>query len=190
VNEYRQLLFNKLKNVRVANRKLVRNVKNITMFFQRLPDTVENYLMEHPVLPSKVIVKPLSAKFDKAIFFKEISGKLKHYEYTYLFDGREQSEIIKATRNIHNVPDYVEALAETFVNHAVKAFIKKLKADIGVNKKVKLGFYAFLRFKCIYATNQEEIDVYATSLPDRRNEALVNKISDVDIVLRLLGKKH
>jgi hypothetical protein len=72
VTEDKQLLFRKLRNVRLANRRLVRNVRNITLFFQSLPDEVEEFLLTHPVLPSKLFDKPLTANIDKAYFSKRL----------------------------------------------------------------------------------------------------------------------
>jgi hypothetical protein len=191
VNEYKQLLLRKLGgNPKLAMQKFMRNIKDITQFFQRLPTKVEEHLIRSPVLPSDFLDKPVSASLDKAIFFKEINKKLKHFEYSYLFDGREQDEIIRTTRRKHSFPEIIEALAEVFVERAIKAFSKRLKYDVFIAKKVKIGFYAFLRFSCVFASSDgEEITVYVTSLPHRRNEVFVNKISDVDVILRLLGKE-
>jgi hypothetical protein len=160
----------------------MRNIKDITTFFQRLPSKVEQDLIENPILPSDFISHAVSAYTDKEVYLKEVSGKMKHYKLTYIFKDNEHEKFREKSSNDG------ELLSKIYLDYKSKLFSLRLKQLITKNK-LKLGFYTLLRLDCYFsdfAGKGDGVQAYITSLSHRRNEVFINKVSDINPVLRIL----
>jgi hypothetical protein len=157
------------------------NIKYITRFFQRLLRAVEQELMVHPILPSYLHNKPISARLDAELYLREVSDRLRHYRYTYIVNEEEFH------RRMTNAVLTGEDVVRNVVDEIIKAFIQTLRFDIRKSKKIKLGFFCRLSLHCIYEKDTFLFDIYLSSLSHNRKECFVKMISDIDKVLKMLG---
>jgi hypothetical protein len=68
------LLLRKFRgNEKLANQKFLRNIKDITQFFQRYPDIIEQELIYHPILPSYLHDKPIPARLDAEFYLRKLA---------------------------------------------------------------------------------------------------------------------
>jgi hypothetical protein len=69
------------RNPKVLQSLIKKNIRDLTVFYQRYPSIIEEGLLPQAVLPSELFDKPLKAKVDYKIYSKETSNlDIKTYE--------------------------------------------------------------------------------------------------------------
>jgi hypothetical protein len=145
LDEYKNLLLTKFRNnTKLANKRYIANIKDMTKFFQRLPRKVEQELLLNPILPSKLSDRPISALLDKGLYLKEVSGKLRHFRYSYIFTEEKIKEIEVKAMMMESLGEDVD-FAQLYIEFIVKMLVQALWYDIKVTKRLKLGFFTLLR---------------------------------------------
>ncbi|MCS7318133.1 MAG: hypothetical protein NZZ41_07520, partial [Candidatus Dojkabacteria bacterium] len=178
VNEYKNLMINRFKNnPKYGETKFIRNIKDLTQFYRRLPRKFEENFLNENILPSQILDKPIPAKLDFGIFEKEISKKLKHNRLSLKLDFEKIHEI-----SIIKEENFIDIC----LNHTLKRLTEFLIVKVETGE-FPLGFFMSLSFKCYLRTgNNELVEFHANSLTYKREEAYVSNKKEIRTVLKSL----
>jgi hypothetical protein len=183
VKEYKSLLLDRLRNdKRLADKKFIKNVRDLTQFYQRLPSKLEEQLQLIPILPTYIGAEPLPARLDLELFAREISSRTNHIQY-YVNISERSFELFKEESESKDID-----VARHIVEEVVKFFEEQIRVNLKL-KNLRLGFFCRLQATCIYKKDEEEIIFYVSSLTHRRQETFVSMLSELRLVLQLLGKE-
>jgi hypothetical protein len=187
LEEYKNLLLNKFRNnTKLANKRYIANIKDMTKFFQRLPRKIEQELLLDPILPSELSDRPISALLDKGLYLKEVNGKLRHFRYSYIFTEEKIAKIETKADIMERTTGEVADIASLYIEF--KMLVRALWYDIKIAKRLKLGFFTLLKLTCYYRDDDgSRSKKYINSLTHRRMNLLISKVSDIKPVIRLLG---
>jgi hypothetical protein len=182
MEEYKKLLLEKLmNNEKLTNRRFNRNIRDLTLFYQRLPNELEQELQLWPILPSYLYDKPIPARLDLRLYFQEINEKTRHYRYTYFVD---EEEFLKFREEA--IAKDVD-VARYIIDEIVKTIAQETRFDILKTERLKLGYFCRLNLRYIYKKGENLIELYSSSLSHKRPEHFIKMLSEIEDVFKMLG---